>query len=307
MFAGRLLALVVGALVCTAVAGAKGPPLPVETAVVAAGAEPCGASVARDRGLWVGVYGAGRLVRIDSATGRVTRRIRVGASACNVALGRRAAWVTRDHAATLVRVDLATGRRRAIEVGSTPIDVILAAGSLWVTSFDEGTVAQIDPSTSRTMRTYDVGPTPTGLARCGGRVWVGHAREVTWLNAIDPATRRVDRVDVGTASPREPECVRGELWVATPDTVLRLDARSGGVLGRLQLGETLATVAAGPDGLVWVTEKEHSRVYRLTADGGSIVDSFPAGPGAFALARTGSRMWVTSYAGSDVRAYAARP
>jgi streptogramin lyase len=303
MLSVRLLACCATALALAGVAGAKGPPPPVETAVVPAGREPCGASVARDRGLWVGVYGAGTLVRIDTAGERVTRRIRVGRSACSVALGRGVAWVTRDQAASLVRVDLRSGRRRAIEVGSTPIDVILATGSLWVTSFDEGTVTRIDPATSRVTRTYEAASTPTGLAQCGGRIWVGHARTVTWVTAIDPATGRTERVAVGAQSPREPQCVHGDLWVATPDSVLRVDVRSGSVLSRLHVGETLGSLAAGPDGLVWVTDKEHSLVHRLAADGRSVVDSFSAGPAAFDLARIGKAMWVTSYAGSDVRAY----
>jgi hypothetical protein len=85
--------------------------------------------------------------------------------------------------------------------------------------------------------------------------------------------------------------------------VLRLDARTGRVLSRLELGETLADAAAGPDGLVWVTDKEHSVVRRVSSDGRFLVDSFPAGPGAFALARVGDSMWVTSFSGSDVRKF----
>jgi streptogramin lyase len=79
------------------------------------------------------------------------------------------------------------------------------------------------------------------------------------------------------------------------------------MIGRLRIGETLGDLAAAPDNLVWVTDKQHNVVHRVDPEGTGIVDSFLAGPGAFALARTGDTMWVTSYAGSDVRAYAARP
>jgi hypothetical protein len=85
--------------------------------------------------------------------------------------------------------------------------------------------------------------------------------------------------------------------------VLRLDARTGRVLSRLRIGDTLADAAAGPDDLVWVTDKQHSVVHRVAASGRSVVDSFPAGPGAFALARVGDSMWVTSFAGADVRRF----
>ncbi len=76
------------------------------------------------------------------------------------------------------------------------------------------------------------------------------------------------------------------------------------MLSRLRIGETLAHAAEAPDGLVWVTDKQHSLVHRLSPDGRTLMDSFPAGPGAFALARAGDAMWVTSFAGSDVRRYA---
>jgi streptogramin lyase len=85
--------------------------------------------------------------------------------------------------------------------------------------------------------------------------------------------------------------------------VIRIDARSGRVLSRLRIGENLADSAAGPDGLVWVTDKQHSVVHRVDPLGREVVDSFPAGPGAYALARAGGAMWVTSFAGSDVRSF----
>jgi hypothetical protein len=52
-----------------------------------------------------------------------------------------------------------------------------------------------------------------------------------------------------------------------------------------------------------VTDKQHSVVHRVDPLGREVVDSFPAGPGAYALARAGGAMWVTSFAGSDVRSF----
>jgi streptogramin lyase len=124
------------------------------------------------------------------------------------------------------------------------------------------------------------------------------------MTAIDPRTHRMQRVSVGTATPRSQMCIRGVVWVTTLDTVVRVDARTGRVLSRLRIGETLGQAAEAHDGLVWVTDKQHSVVHRLTPDGRLVMDSFPAGPGAFALARAGDAMWVTSFAGSDVRRYA---
>lgn len=298
----RLVLLLAVSLALTATALAGSRPLPVETAVVPTGAAPCGTAV-RGGALWIGVYEAGRLLRLDASTGKPTRKIAVGRWACRVALDGKRAWVTRDRAGLLVRVDLATGRRRSLEVGVSPFDVIVARGEVWVTSFETGTVARFHAATARLIRVYKDGPNPAGIASCAGRIWVGHGREATWLTAIDPRTHRLSRVDTGVTNPGWPRCIRGELWVTTSDSVLRVDARNGDVLARLRLGGTPAEAALGPDGLVWVTDKERSLVHRVDPARVALVDSFPAGPGAYSLARVNGAMWVTSFAGADVRNY----
>jgi len=285
-----------------AVAGAASPPLPVESVIIRTGSGPCGAAFHAGSGsLWVGVYETGTLLHV--ADERVAARIRVGAAACRVAVGPSAVWVTLDRAGEVVRVGRGSGRLKHVKVGAGAFDVLLATGSVWATSFELGTIAKIDPVTARVTRVLRVGANPAGLAYCGGRVWVGHGRASSWLTSIHPTTLRVRRFPLKVIAPGWPRCIRGDVWVTTPDAVLRLDAQTGRVLSRLKIGETLADAEAGPDGLVWVTDKQHSVVHRVTPDGRSVVDSFPAGPGAFALARAGDAMWVTSFAGADIRRY----
>jgi len=299
----RFALLVAVALAVTPVAGGSGasPPLPVEAVVVKTGRAPCGAT-ARAGSLWVGVYGTGTVLHLDSR-GHVDTRVRVGSGSCRVAAGRAAVWATRDRAGELVRIALGSGRQERVKVGSGAFDVLIARGSVWATSFDVGTVARIDPVLSRVTRVLKVGGNAAGLALCGGRIWVGHGRSSSWISTIDPTTLRIGRIEVGAEAPGWPTCIRGDVWVTTPHSVLRLDSRTGRILSRLRNGETLAYAAAAPDGLVWVTDKQHSVVHRVDPSGTSVVDSFPAGPGAFALARIGDSMWVTSFAGSDVRRF----
>jgi streptogramin lyase len=299
----RSLAFVLAMAVVLAPLAAGGwwsPPKPTVAVVVPTGAAPCGAT-ATNGTLWVGVYNSGALLRIN-ARGRVTRRIAVGESACRVAVDSRFVWVTRDSANEVVRVNRSTGRLEQVAVGAVPFDVLRADGFVWVTNWDDGTLTKIDPERGAAVATVRVAANPTGLAECGGRIWVGHGRNARRITSIDPTTLRVRRVTVG-ATPEWPHCIRGVVWVTAPDSVLRLDARTGRVLSRLRIGDTLADAAAGPDDLVWVTDKQHSVVHRVAASGRSVVDSFPAGPGAFALARVGDSMWVTSFAGADVRRF----
>ena len=298
----RLAVVISAALVLAALAAAGNPPDPVQTHVIATGRGPCGVT-ARAGSIWVGVYETGDLLSIDDTRGRVEARIPVGRWACRVAVGPAAVWVTRDRAGELVRVSRGTGRLRRLQVGSGVFDVVLARGSAWSTSHDTGAIARIDAATGMITRVYKDGPYPAGITSCGGRIWVGHGRDATWLTSIDPSTHRMRRVDVGTKAPGWPRCVRGELWITTPNGVLRVDARSGKVLARLRLGGTPGEAAAGPDGLVWVTDKERSLVYRIYAKSAVVVNSFPAGPGAYSLARVDGAMWVTSFAGADVRRF----
>ena len=266
------------------------------------GRAPCGLAV-RAGSVWVGVYETGEVLGVDADSGRIHVRVEVGRWACRVAVGPAAIWVTRDQARELVRISRGTGRIRRTSVPGQPFDVLLARGSLWTTGYDTGTISRLYPVVRPNPARYRDGPSPAGLAWCGGRIWVGHGGRATWLTSIDPTTNRLRRVDVGTVAPGWPSCIRGALWVTTPDSFLRLDPRTGNLLSQQKLGETLAHAALGPDGLVWMTDKQNSVVHRLTSDGRVLLDRFPAGPGAFALARVGGSMWISSFAGSDVRRY----
>jgi streptogramin lyase len=294
-------ALVVSLAVTPFAAGGSPPPKPTEGPVVRTGAAPCGIA-ARSGSLWIGVYEAGKLFILDGRDGRWQTSVDVGRWACRVDVGPAAVWVTRDRAGELVRVSRRTGHVERMKVGTGTFDVLLAHGSVWATSFDHASIVRIDPRTRRPTRVYRHGQYPAGLASCGGRIVVGHGRDVTYVTSIDPRTHRMRRIDVGVAEPRDPTCIRGVVWVASPDSIVRIEPRSGRVLSRLHVGETLGEAAEAPDGFVWVTDKQHAQVHRLTLDG-TVVDSFPAGPGAFALARAGDSMWVTSFAGSDVRRF----
>ena len=303
----RILLALAAFVLLVPTASGKLPPPPTETAVVQTGRAPCGLAAHRGA-LWVGVYETGRVLRLDRA-GRVQQRFRVGRYACRIAVDDRFVWVTRDNANSLVRIDRRRASLRRIPVPS-PFDVLRAAGGIWVASFETGTVARIDPRTARVTRVFDVGGNPSGLAWCAGSIWVGHGRDATWLTRIDPRTRKTRRVDVVVRGPRAPRCLRGQLWVTTEDELLRVAPRSGELLKHVPLDGTTGEAAAAstgtgtqPSWMVWVTDKERSLVHRLDRGTGRVVDTFPAGPGAFALASFAGSMWVTSYAGSDVRRF----
>jgi hypothetical protein len=286
-------------------AAGKAPPPPTETAVVATGRAPCGLAVHRGE-LWVGVYEAGAVLRLDQS-GRVQQRLRVGRFACRLAVDDDAVWVTRDNAGRVVRIDRRSGRRQALRVPrpSTSSEQPARSG---VASFETGSVAVFHPRTARLVRVYRVGGHPSGLTSCGGYIWVGHSRSTTWLTRIDPRTGGMRRVDVDVESPRAPSCLHSQLWVTTEHEALRLAPRTGERLAHVPLGGTPGVAAAAPTGtdgnwMIWVTDKELSRIHRIDRATRRVVDTVAAGPGAFALAELVGSMWVTSFAGADVRRY----
>jgi streptogramin lyase len=291
-----LAALGFAVLVGTAAAS----PSPRVVARIPTGQAPCGAAAAFGS-LWVANDGAGTLVRIDPRTNRVARRISIGRGACSAAAGFGAVWVTNYKRGVVVRVDRRTFRIRSVRVGAEPFDVLVAFGRVWSTSWRTGTLAEIDARTLRVVRRISVGPYPAGLTAAGGGVWVGFGRSATAIVRVDAKTRRVERVPVGAPRPAWFVVGTRDFWIQANDhDLLHVDPSTRKVVGRLRFGRTLSQGAAARDGTLWIPDKEQSVVYRVDPASEQVIDSFPAGRGAFVARRAFGSMWVTSYAGSDV-------
>jgi streptogramin lyase len=281
--------------------------VPEVLAKIQTGAKPCGSATGFGS-VWVAGYGTGRLVRIDPARNRVMRRIRVARAICRVAIGAGSVWVANDRTNTVYRVNPRTGRIAArIRVGAWPADLELAFGSLWVTAFERGTVARIDLRTNRISRIYEVGGKPAGLAEVGRSLWVAAGRGGRTLGELDPATGTVRSAELGRTGPGFLEFALGSLWTTTADGyAIRFDPVGRRVVAAFRIPGTPAQLAAGPDGSVWIAEKERNTITRVDPAANRIIDVFGAGRGAFALAIAGGDVWVTSFAGNDVWRFRAR-
>jgi streptogramin lyase len=273
---------------------------PRVVARIETGASPGGAVWAFGA-VWVANDRSGTLARIDPATNRVTRRIRLKPGLFSVTRGFGALWAVNYERHSLARIDPESGRARTVHVGAVPFDVAAAFGRIWVTAWQVGTLVEVDPRSMRVVRRIRVGSNPTGL-RAGSRaLWVGFGRSATAIARVDPKTARIERVRVGVRAPSWFAAGTRDLWIQAADHVLvRVDPTTRRVRARLSFGRTLAQPALGPDGLLWVPDKEQSLVYRLEPATEQVVDSFAAGPGAFFALRANGSMWVTSYAGNDV-------
>ena len=292
-----LLAGVAAALVGVPASTFKEPAL---IATIPTGTHPCGV-VAAFGSVWVANDG-GTLVRIDPRTNRVVKRIRIGAGACFMAADTRALWIA-NYKSDLVRVT-PRGRVKRIAVGETPDGVLIAYGRVWVTAWGAGKLAVVDPRTFKVVRRLDIGARPAGLAARNGAVWVGFGRDATAIARVNPRTFRVERIDVGVREPRGFVAGTKDLWIqANTGDLLQFDPVTRRVRAHLEVGRTLATGAVAQDGTIWIPDKEQNLVYRVDRARQRVIGSFPAGPGAFVTLRAYGSMWVTSFAGSDVRRF----
>ncbi|HSS74346.1 MAG TPA: hypothetical protein VLK53_12355 [Gaiellaceae bacterium] len=271
---------------------------PHVVARIETGSSPGGATAAFGS-VWVANDRSGTLARIDPATNRVTRRVRLKPGLFSVAHGFGALWVVNYDTGTLARVDPRSGRVRSLRVGGTPFDVVAAFGRVWVTAWEAGKLVEVDPSPLRVVRRIAIGPRPTGLHVAGSALWVGFGRSATEIARLDPTSGKVERVPVGVRAPSWFVAGASGLWIQAADNVL-IHVEDGHVVDRLTFGRTLAQGALAPDGTLWIPDKEQNVVYRVDPGTARVLGSFAAGPGAFLALRAYGSMWVTSYAGADV-------
>src|SRR6187549_3042164 len=233
---------------------------PHVVARVPTGDSPSGA-IAAYGAVWVANDRSGTLARIDPKTNRVTRRLRLRPGLFSVTHGFGALWAVNYDRDTLSRVDPRTGRVRSVRVGAVPFDVVAAFGRVWVTAWEAGRLVEVDPRSLRIVRRIAIGPRPTGLHVAGGGLWVGFGRSATAIARFDPASGKVERIEVGVRAPSWFVAgVRG-LWIQAADNVL-VHVEDGRVVDRLAFGRTLAHGALAPDGTLWIPDKEQSLVYR---------------------------------------------
>jgi streptogramin lyase len=271
---------------------------PHVAARIETGSSPGGATAAFGA-VWVANDGSGTLARINPATNRVTRRLRLRPGVFSVTHGFGALWVVNYKTGALTRVDPRSGRVRSVRVGGTPFDVAAAFGRVWVTAWEAGRLVEVDPSTLRVVRRIAIGPRPTGLHVAGGCLWVGFGRSATAIARFEPKSRKVERVPVGVRAPSWFVAGASGLWIQAADNVL-VHVEGGRVVDRLTFGRTLAQGALAPDGTLWIPDKEQNVVYRVEPETARVLGSFAAGPGAFLALRAYGSMWVTSYAGANV-------
>lgn len=146
-------------------------------------------AVTTPEGIWVSVFGASRVVRVDPGTGRVERRVRVRPDGEPEGLAHdgTTVWVVDQENERLLPLDPGTGALgEPVAVGPAPRLVTVGEEALYVGNFNGRSVTRVADGQADTQPAGDC-LTPQGLAEAGGVLWVACTLDGRVVG-LDPTT-----------------------------------------------------------------------------------------------------------------------
>jgi streptogramin lyase len=227
-------------------------------------------------GVWLTSWDLAQIVRIDSATGRITARIPVGKpqdGPYSVAYGAGSLWVTDFQTSDLLRLNPLTGHQAAaIHLPGGIRYVAVGGGYVWVTTMLAGSagnrLVKIDPATNRILASR---PVPGNYG--DGGLAIAATRTAVWLLADGgPAVQTVDPASLhllasartGAAQYSRALAASGQdAWALIDGTLSRIEPPWAAVSRHIRLypwpsptsdNDALGdeTLAADPAGTLWV-------------------------------------------------------
>jgi DNA-binding beta-propeller fold protein YncE len=228
--------------------------------------------------------------------------IHVGPAPAHVAIGFGSVWVTLHHGSSVVRIDPTTKKLIArIPLGEQPIGLGAGAGGIWALTYADGSLNRIDPKTNEvtTVRVTRGAGEVCGFPMVTAHVILVRDCGLQVTVEVDPQRMRV----VG----RLPTSVQaqcggihgGAIVLAGNGQLVRLDARSGRVLGRRTGADVRCELGRGlRDGQVWVGSGEDPTVKTVSVislDTGEVVRTVDVGNGPETFA-TSDAVWVRAVA-----------
>jgi hypothetical protein len=219
------------------------------------------------------------LYRLNAQTGRIARRIQLGAAAAyNIWIGAGAVWVADDQAARVIRVSPSTNRVTArIAVGDGPADIAFAGRRAWIVTHRDNTVFAIDTTTNVATRLATVGSgsgAAERLALLAGSLWItGRGMSLLQVDPDSGATRR--SLDIGGTG-IDVVVAAGALFVPVRTAAVdRTGFPTMSSLRRVTPGGEVSTVVTARGrvdvhglavglGSVWLADNTGGRLYRLS-------------------------------------------
>jgi hypothetical protein len=221
--------------------------------------------------------GSSTLTRIDPASGRITRRISLPASAAyNIWLGGGSVWVADDQGAQVIRLSRTGVVQRKIAVGDGPSDMAFARNSAWVINHRDRKLFRVDLTTNApTLVGVIPGDAPERMVMLADSLWI--TGRGTDLLQVDPGTGVVRAtIDIG-ASGIDVVAAAGALWVPVRSAVVdatgfptmqalrRISATTKRVQTVTRAVGRVDVHGIGAQGrFVWLADNRAGQLYRFT-------------------------------------------
>ena len=298
---GRVLLLCVllvaagcGGSDATGGAASSGPPQLLRIAVPG---DPFAVAVAPDGAIWTAMHDAGKVVRVDPHTHKVTALARIAGNGTALAYGHGSMWAVGWKRALYRVADPAGTVAQTIRL-PRPDQMAVDGPSLWITNWEHNSVSQVDAGSGRPMGTVTGGPAPVpgeqgvaAVAVGSGSVWIVRGDRDT-VYRVDPKNGRLQAVIHVGATPTSAAFGEGSLWVANLDgnSVSRIDPATNRVTATITT-QAAPAYAAAAGGAMWVTNfygDSLTRIDPATNHTRQVKVCF----GAAGIAADGNTLWI---------------
>jgi streptogramin lyase/tRNA A-37 threonylcarbamoyl transferase component Bud32 len=251
---------------------------------------------------------AGRLLRIDPASNRVTSSIPVGDGPAAVGAGSGRVWVASYRDGTLWQVDPGTGAVTRIASIGRPYALTLHDGKTYVAALGpaqfEGNISQFDAVTGG----HTGGVVKFTCSLTGGDygIWVAGCPDVQQLKidggdvglGASVEIPRAERLSAGNFREALSGMAEGEgaIWVVgdgADQRLWRIDPQRHRITATIPLGFPPGAVAVG-EGAVWVTDQLGDRLARIDPATNRVAAVIPVGRGARSVAVGAGSVWVAN-------------
>jgi streptogramin lyase/predicted Ser/Thr protein kinase len=295
IFSGFAVIAIAIAVAVFLLLGSEGPSV---SAPIAVGTPPLRIT-ADAQGAWVTSERDGTVARLDPASGKQLRQVRLRRGISGIAIGSKWLWVTDPRRHELLRLDAKTLRlKQAIPIPGAPGPIALSADPprVWIADEDGSGIAVVNAESGRRIRTQ-LPPlaAPLRLAVGAGGLW-----------ASSSSTASVRRIDLGSMEPGDPilagprpagiTVAQGAVWVTNPPrgTVTEIDPSLREVRAQVDVGSKPGGIDAGTTA-VWVANAADGTVTKIDLSSGEVAgDPIEVGPEPGAVAIGGEAVWVAN-------------
>jgi ABC-type transport system substrate-binding protein len=217
---------------------------------------------------WLSVPEESRLLRVDLATRKVTKVVRLPWMPTDrIAVGGGIVWVreARNLGTKLIGIDARSGRIvRRFPIGGSSIGIAYGSGSLWLVG--GGDVVRVAPRTGKTLHHF---PANADWLVCGdGAVWAASGDGTIWK--LDPVGNTIVTRTKLHSYLSDLLVGDGSLWVSIigEDKVYELNEKDLGVDQSAPAGPDPERIAAG-GGAVWIANSAAPALSRVVEQAGA--------------------------------------